>query len=654
MKNFLQKRQLIIYFALGAFLSIFFSLNKVFSQCVPYINAYDGRNTAFIATANQSENDSDILSWETKSGLWNKCKGNSRFFDVNKYPPYLTANDLNNVYIEIQEGTYIRADKIQGGNNLTLVVCGKLYVSKFEIPDVNFSVRKNADPKTFAAVGDMITYTIVVSNFDDSNFLNEVVVNDPELDFTYDFGTLEPSQSKNTTASYYITADDMANRYFENTVTATAKVTGGSITDSYTETIYYSPFSVTKTASIGSFSEVGEIINYTITVKNLTSSDLSNVIVEDNLFSGFEYSEVYSWTETIELPAGETRTYSTSYSITAADLAAPFIYNSVTASVDDQDPASSFVYVENDLYVESGDSFFAEDGFEGIGKVDPQNNTFFNRVRIFICPGGELIMDNVYAMNGVQIYNYGSFVFEYIQAGPAQGGGVVFCLTGPGIYTDQNGEPIINVEEVVDENGDVIDHIYTVVKPDAFDNIVHWMTGPDCNIPLPIELLSFTPSIKPDRIELNWTTGTEINNDYFTLERSRDLYGWDILGFVPGAGNSSIPLNYTFSDLQPLDGLAYYRLKQTDFDGQFEYFGPISAHYDLGMEGLDFKVLKQYTNWVIAVPNDGIYQVEVYNLMGHRLVSEKIENTLTIQAPEGAVVIRVTDGYARSASRVVM
>jgi hypothetical protein len=189
---------------------------------------------------------------------------------------------------------------------------------------------------------------------------------------------------------------------------------------------------------------------------------------------------------------------------------------------------------------------------------------------------------------------------------------------------------------------------------------IAWTPGVDNNIcgfpdgELPIELLSFTPDIKADRIELNWTTGTEINNDYFTIERSRDMYGWEVLGFVPGAGNSSVPLSYSFSDLRPLDGLAYYRLKQTDFDGKFEYFGPIAAHYDLGMEGLDFKVLKQYTNWVIAVPNDGVYQVEVYNLMGHRLVSEKIENTITIPAPEGAVVIRVTDGFARSASRVVM
>ena len=178
--------------------------------------------------------------------------------------------------------------------------------------------------------------------------------------------------------------------------------------------------------------------------------------------------------------------------------------------------------------------------------------------------------------------------------------------------------------------------------------------GCDPTSVLPIELLSFTPDVKPDRVLLNWITGTEINNDYFTLERSRDMYGWEVLGFVSGAGNSSLPLSYSFSDLRPLDGLAYYRLKQTDFDGKFKYYGPIAAHYDLGMEGLDFKVLKQYSQWIIAVPQDGVYQVEVYTLTGRRLVSEKVENTLTIPAPEGGVVIRVTDGYARSASRVVM
>jgi hypothetical protein len=208
--------------------------------------------------------------------------------------------------------------------------------------------------------------------------------------------------------------------------------------------------------------------------------------------------------------------------------------------------------------------------------------------------------------------------------------------------------------------GTIVNHVGTSPQPNI-SGFLYGETGTDCTTnsgdfggTLPIELLSFVPEIKTDRITLNWTTGSEINNDYFTLERSRDLYGWEVLGFVEGAGNSSTPLSYSFSDLRPLDGLAYYRLKQTDFDGAFKYYGPIAAHYDLGMEGLEFKVMKNFSHWVIAVPNDGFYQVEVYNLQGHRLHSERVENTLTIPAPQGAVVIRVTDGFERSASRVVM
>ncbi len=276
---------------------------------------------------------------------------------------------------------------------------------------------------------------------------------------------------------------------------------------------------------------------------------------------------------------------------------------------------------------------------EGTLEVLNKDLNFVNSLTLIICPTGKLIMDKLEVKNVASLEVNGVFVVNQILGNNPQNNCIFSTSEPPGvIITPQGTAPYIT--------------------PDGFSFGGAATGNNQCiaqgAVILPIELLSFTPEIKPDRIKLNWTTGTEINNDYFTLERSRDMYGWEVLGFVPGAGNSSVPLSYSFSDLRPLDGLAYYRLKQTDFDGKFKYYGPIAAHYDLGMEGLDFKVLKQYTNWVIAVPNDGVYQVEVYNLMGHRLVSEKIENTITIPAPEGAVVIRVTDGFARSASRVVM
>jgi len=292
----------------------------------------------------------------------------------------------------------------------------------------------------------------------------------------------------------------------------------------------------------------------------------------------------------------------------------------------------------------------------GIKNTDEGITSTFNNFTLRLCDSTSVFkVDNLIVGNNTTLDINGTFYVNSISGGNNTQG---FCVQGSGvILTTEGGIPLF-LELAggwtnTDDNGDpILDEDGNIVLPPAYHE-----DGNNCGFndgTLPIELLSFTPQIKADQIVLNWTTGTEINNDFFTIERSRDLYGWEVLGFVNGAGNSSVPLSYSFSDLRPLDGLAYYRLKQTDFDGKFEYFGPIAAHYDLGMEGLDFKVLKQYTNWVIAVPNDGIYQVEVYNLMGHRLVSERTENTLTIPAPEGAVVIRVTDGFARSASRVVM
>ena len=295
-----------------------------------------------------------------------------------------------------------------------------------------------------------------------------------------------------------------------------------------------------------------------------------------------------------------------------------------------------------------------------------------NNLRLNICNnGGEFNVEHLIAGQGSELNIDGTF-----NVGILEVGNNVEINVGPNgtlnagqIITGTNGE-INNYGTINIGNGGIsMQNNNCIVNygsgninlnpPDPFPNYYIDLgkpDGTDClgEGELPIELLSFTSSIKPDRINLLWTTGSEINNDYFTLERSRDLYGWEVMGFVEGAGNSSTPLSYSFSDLRPLDGLAYYRLKQTDFDGAFKYYGPIAAHYDLGLDGLDFKVMKNYTNWVIAVPNDGLYQVEVYNLQGHRLHSERVENTLTIPAPQGAVVIRVTDGFERSASRVVM
>jgi len=89
--------------------------------------------------------------------------------------------------------------------------------------------------------------------------------------------------------------------------------------------------------------------------------------------------------------------------------------------------------------------------------------------------------------------------------------------------------------------------------------------------PLPIELLNFSGKCDGNATTLKWSTATETNNDFFTIERSIDGINYEILGAVNGAGNSLQILNYSYIDVTPFVGTSYYRLKQTDFDGQFEY-----------------------------------------------------------------------------------
>lgn len=89
---------------------------------------------------------------------------------------------------------------------------------------------------------------------------------------------------------------------------------------------------------------------------------------------------------------------------------------------------------------------------------------------------------------------------------------------------------------------------------------------------LPIELAFFDvqPTID-QKVEINWVTLAEINNDYFTVERSLDGVQFEVLNNIEGAGTSNQTHSYSTKDWSPLSGTSYYRLRQTDYDGVFSY-----------------------------------------------------------------------------------
>jgi len=104
--------------------------------------------------------------------------------------------------------------------------------------------------------------------------------------------------------------------------------------------------------------------------------------------------------------------------------------------------------------------------------------------------------------------------------------------------------------------------------------------------PLPVELISFTAMPKDDGVELAWQTSTEINNDFFTVERSYNGLDYEEIGRVNGNGNSNIIRHYIFNDFRTLPGRVYYRLSQTDFDGTTEVFDPVAVNFTTATQAM--------------------------------------------------------------------
>ena len=98
------------------------------------------------------------------------------------------------------------------------------------------------------------------------------------------------------------------------------------------------------------------------------------------------------------------------------------------------------------------------------------------------------------------------------------------------------------------------------------------------NTPLPITLTGFTAACTENQVVLSWATATELNNDFFTVERSADMLNWKNIATLEGGGTSQQTLIYTYTDTEPERTTSYYRLKQTDYNGDFEYFEIISTN----------------------------------------------------------------------------
>ena len=114
-----------------------------------------------------------------------------------------------------------------------------------------------------------------------------------------------------------------------------------------------------------------------------------------------------------------------------------------------------------------------------------------------------------------------------------------------------------------------------------------WTAADGVTSSLPISLIDFNAEASQTGVMLSWRTASETNNDYFTVQRSTDGSTWETITQVSGAGNATIVSQYEAFDNPPHGIIVYYRLKQTDFDGNYSYSSLRSVFLEDVLDAID-------------------------------------------------------------------
>ncbi|WP_109831975.1 hypothetical protein [Reichenbachiella versicolor] len=165
---------------------------------------------------------------------------------------------------------------------------------------------------------------------------------------------------------------------------------------------------------------------------------------------------------------------------------------------------------------------------------------------------------------------------------------------------------------------------------------------------LPVTWLSFEGMLYAGHVELSWSTATEVDNKGFFIEKSADGIYWSEIGFVDGAGISNRTLEYSFTDLT--SPAKYYRLKQVDYDGEYDYSYVVSISLNE-----DYKVYFSSTTSEVVIKSSKVFgqlaSLSVFNLQGELLIDKAVEITnssmfvdLKIDSGQLLIAVLIVDG----------
>lgn len=208
-----------------------------------------------------------------------------------------------------------------------------------------------------------------------------------------------------------------------------------------------------------------------------------------------------------------------------------------------------------------------------------------------------------------------------------------YCSANPMIYNNIND---LHIAE--DQN---VPGVYVGINFDI-DNeprIDTYTIGADqwYNSALPVDLIDFKVEVVNNEIvKLTWATSSEINNDFFSVERSRDAINFELIANINGNGNSNVPIHYSFVDYRPYSGISYYRIKQTDFDRNYSY-SPIKQAYigTLDIVNIYPNPSIENVHFVINSSTNDILIIKITDAKGRLLENQKI------QIESGSTIITV-------------
>ena len=176
--------------------------------------------------------------------------------------------------------------------------------------------------------------------------------------------------------------------------------------------------------------------------------------------------------------------------------------------------------------------------------------------------------------------------------------------------------------------------------------------------PLPIELLSFEAIPEEKHVNLHWATASETNNSFFTVEKSVNATDFYEIGRIRGAGNSTTIKEYTLDDGNPVYGISYYRLKQTDFDGMTSYSDVVPVNYKKAISHYSLFPNPAHENTYLLSDVEGESIVTIKDVEGKEVKSFIIKgkqiNTLDIAGlVQGMYFIEVRSEYETQNLRLI-